>query len=151
MAESTKKPSKVFKILRIIALCMASLGALSIVLGSTLLSSPTCLAMIVPGVFVIFFSIPVFFWSFVPQFIKLGTHIRKEIEPAMIKTTKEIQQQNKEDLTDIANTRADITANAITKTAKAVKKGLTDSKVCKYCGSEIDVDSKFCNSCGAKQ
>ena len=34
--------------------------------------------------------------------------------------------------------------------AKGIKKGLyDDNKVfCKYCGAEIDSDSKFCNRCG---
>lgn len=71
-----------------------------------------------------------------------------EISKLSTKTTKYIQQQNKEDLTDIANTSAEITEGAISKSAKAVKNGLKDTMFCKHCGAEIDSDSKFCKSCG---
>ena len=68
-----------------------------------------------------------------------------------VKTTKYIQQENKEDLTEIANTNADIQSDAITMKTKALKKGLKDTMFCKHCGAEIDADSKFCNRCGKEQ
>ena len=74
-----------------------------------------------------------------------------EIQRIGVKTSKYIQEQNKEDLTDIANTSADISSEAITKSAKAVKKGLEGTKFCKHCGKEIDADSKFCSYCGKEQ
>ena len=77
---------------------------------------------------------------------------RPEIARLTTKTTKYIQQENKDDLTDIANTTADISGEAITKTTNAIKKGLEKDKIyCKYCGEHIDVDSIFCNKCGKKQ
>ena len=74
-----------------------------------------------------------------------------EIKKMQTKTLKYVQEENKDDLTEIANTTADIVDDAITQTAKAMKKGLTDTKFCKYCGKEIDADSKFCSHCGKEQ
>lgn len=76
---------------------------------------------------------------------------KPEIAKMHAKSTKYIQQENKQNLTDIANTTADISGEAITKTTRAIKKGLRDTKFCKHCGAEIDADSKFCNSCGGEQ
>ena len=82
-------------------------------------------------------------------FLMLG--FKPEIAKISTKSTKYIQQQNQEDLTNIANTTADIAGGAITKTTRAIKKGFKDTKFCKHCGAEIDADSKFCNSCGGEQ
>ena len=72
-----------------------------------------------------------------------------------IKTTKYIQETNREDLEDIATTSAEIGAEATTITAQALaqglKEGFKDTKFCKHCGSEIDKDSKFCPECGGQQ
>lgn len=69
----------------------------------------------------------------------------------MTKTAKYIQQENKNDLKDMAITSAEIASEAVTKTAKAVKEGIKDSKFCKQCGAEIDSDSIYCSKCGKKQ
>jgi len=76
---------------------------------------------------------------------------RPEIAKMSAKTAKYIQQENKEDLTTIASTGAEISSGAITKTAKAIKEGFKDSIFCKHCGAEIDKDSTFCKECGKKQ
>ena len=85
-------------------------------------------------------STPFFFLGFRPEITKMAT-----------KSAKYIQDENKEDLKDIVDTTADIAGDAITKTTKAIKKGLKDTKFCKHCGAEIDADSKFCSSCGKEQ
>ena len=69
----------------------------------------------------------------------------------MTKTARYIQEENKEDLKDMANTSAEINSEAITKTARSVKEGLKSTKFCKYCGAEIDSDSVFCSTCGKEQ
>ena len=74
-----------------------------------------------------------------------------EITKANIKSTKYIQEDNKEDLKDIADNAADITSDAITKTATAIKNGVKSTKFCKHCGAEIDSDSRFCCKCGKEQ
>ena len=76
---------------------------------------------------------------------------RPEISKMNVKTQKWIQDQNKEDLTDIASTKADISKEAITTTIKAVKDGWQNEIYCKHCGEKIDADSKFCKACGKEQ
>lgn len=76
---------------------------------------------------------------------------KTEIAKLHTRTTKYIQEENKQDLTDIASTTADIASDAITTTTKSIKKGLKDTKFCKHCGKEIDKDSKFCSECGKEQ
>ena len=94
------------------------------------------------------FAIPLgLMMTFAGIFIGFGPEIAK----LKTKTTKYIQQENKQDLTDIATTQADIASEAVTKTASAIKKGLEDTKFCKYCGAKIDSNSIFCNQCGKEQ
>ena len=78
--------------------------------------------------------------GFLPEITKLHT-----------KTAKYIQEENQDDLKEIANLSADISKEAITKTAKAVKDGFDDCVFCKSCGKAIDSDSKFCRYCGKEQ
>ncbi len=71
-----------------------------------------------------------------------------------IKLGKHIQEQNKEDLTSIANTSAEINEQAIETAAKAAKRGLDDdseTKFCSQCCKKISKNSKFCSHCGAEQ
>ena len=76
-----------------------------------------------------------------------------EISKTSIRTQKYIQNENKEDLTDIANAAAEINANAVTTISHAAAQGFTqeNSVFCKECGEKIDADSKFCRHCGTKQ
>ena len=81
----------------------------------------------------------------------LFSGFRPEITKLMTKTNRYIQEENKEDLTEMASTGADIASDAITKVTRAVKEGLEESMFCKHCGAKIDADSNFCNRCGGKQ
>ena len=74
----------------------------------------------------------------------------KKMSNAMIDLQSEIYDENQDKLTKIANQSADINAAAVTKTAKAIKQGFKDTKLCEQCNNEIDVDSKFCKMCGKK-
>jgi len=69
----------------------------------------------------------------------------------MIDMQSEMLDKNQEKLTKIANQNADINSEAITKSAKALKKGFKDTVFCKHCGESIDSDSKFCKKCGKEQ
>ena len=86
------------------------------------------------------FGLVITVWGFIPNISKMA-----------IKTNRYLQEENKQDLTDIANTSADISSEAITKTTRAVKEGLKETMYCKHCGSQIDIDSKFCKVCGKSQ
>ena len=51
----------------------------------------------------------------------------------------------------MASMNANINKDAIYIKSKAIKDGLSSSKIyCKYCGNKIDSDSKYCNYCGKK-
>lgn len=70
-----------------------------------------------------------------------------------VEIKKQILDENAEILTDIAHKEAKIKSVGIKSAAKAIKEGLTemDNIYCKYCGVEIDNDSKFCKKCGKEQ
>ena len=91
--------------------------------------------------FGLFAGITCLMFGFSPEMSRLAT-----------KSAKYIQQQNKDDLTDISNTNAEIASGAVVKTAKAVKEGLKEeNKFCTHCGERIPNDAKFCSKCGEKQ
>ena len=71
-----------------------------------------------------------------------------EIAKARAKTLRYIQEENKDDLTAIANNSAEITSDAVSKTANAIANGVQKTMFCKHCGARIDADSTFCSQCG---
>ena len=71
-----------------------------------------------------------------------------EIAKARAKTIRYIQEENKEDLTAIANNRAEIMSDAVSTTAGAIVNGVQKTMFCKHCGAKIDADSTFCSRCG---
>lgn len=71
-----------------------------------------------------------------------------EIAKARTKTLRYIQEENKEDLTAIANNSAEIMSDAVSKTANAIANGVQETMFCKHCGARIDADSTFCSRCG---
>ena len=82
----------------------------------------------------------------------LAQGFRPEMTRMSAQSMRYIQNENKEIFTDIANTTAEITQNAIAQTAKAVSDGISGDKIyCKHCGAMIDSDSKFCSKCGKEQ
>lgn len=76
---------------------------------------------------------------------------KPEITKMRASSTKYVMEQNKGDLRDIANVSAEISKDAVSTIAGAVKEGVSDTIFCKHCGAKIDADSKFCSSCGKEQ
>ena len=76
---------------------------------------------------------------------------RPEMTKMFTKSAKYIQQENKEDLADMATTAAEISKEAVSITTNAVKEGLSDTMYCKHCGAKIAKDSRFCKECGGEQ
>ena len=69
-----------------------------------------------------------------------------------INMKKNILNQNKDSLKDIADIEANIKKGYVKTVAKSIKEGLEEDIIyCKYCGSMIDSDSKFCKKCGKEQ
>jgi ribosomal protein L33 len=71
-----------------------------------------------------------------------------EIAKARVQTARYIQEETKDDLTAIASNSAEITKDAVTTTAEAIREGMEIKKYCKHCGAKIDSDAKFCTACG---
>ena len=132
--EKIKEP-KIFIILKLLSIAMFIGGVVATIVLYILEPS-----IIFIGIIVFVVSLPLLYVAFIPQ-----------IKRTVVKTKRYIQQSNKEDLTDINNASADIVSGAITKTVRSIKKGLKDTKFCKYCGVEIDADSNYCSKCGGKQ
>lgn len=141
-----KKP-KIFLFLKILAPVLLISGIVLIVLGTAVYpetfdghSVAPNAALFAPGMILLPFAIFCFIYAFIPEMNKTN-----------IQTVKYLQQDNKEDLKEIADASAEITSDAFTKTTSAIKKGLKDSKYCKHCGKAIDADSKYCKDCGKEQ
>ena len=136
-----KKPEhlKKFKIIGIIGLAVGFIGIILVIAGFGGNSG-----MFILGGFMMVFG------TFVgTTCTKIG--FSPEISKMKIKTAKYIQEDNKEDFKDIADTTVDITGEAVTRVVRSVKDGLDDTMFCKHCGEKIDADSKFCKKCGLEQ
>ena len=133
--KNVKEP-KYLLILRIIGFSMLIAGITWIVLDLAVFYY----GLEIIGVAMVFFSIPIIITGFSAKISKM-----------QIERAKYVQQLNADNLTDMANTSADISSQAIVKTTKAIKRGMQDSVFCKHCGAEIDKDSKFCKKCGKEQ
>ena len=75
----------------------------------------------------------------------------KELSRATIDLQKELLDENENALKELSSKRADIESVGLEKKAAAVKRGLTDTKKCKFCDAIIEADSIFCKECGKKQ
>ena len=127
----------IFKIIGAIAIVVAVFGIVLLVRGFGDFESNNFMI----GAFIFPVSIFVGVACLVKGFSPLITKLS-------IKSAKYVQNENKDDLKDIASTAADVMSDAATTTAKAVKDGLSDTVYCKYCGKQIDADAKFCSACG---
>lgn len=78
---------------------------------------------------------------------------RGKLMSRQIKATKYMMDESKDDIKNISTNMADATKDSIEITTRAIKDGITkdDGIYCKYCGSLIDGDSKFCKNCGKEQ
>ena len=138
-----KKPKHflVFKIIAVVGIAVLIGGLVLIITGFGDFESNN---FMIGGIMMpvgLFIGVTGFMFGFAPEISKMSA-----------KSAKYIQNENKQDLMDIANTRAEIMEGAVTKTAKAFKEGFAeDTKYCKHCGAVIDADSKFCSKCGKEQ
>ncbi|MBQ7913070.1 MAG: hypothetical protein IJ308_04905 [Clostridia bacterium] len=144
----SKKKPVVFLILKILAaffLCVAITGIVFVIVGFGDFENEW--KFILGGVLSslgVFLTFTCGIIGFYPEIAKLS-----------VKMTKHIQAANKEDMTEIASTNAEIQSDAIRTVASAAREGFegTDgaTKFCKHCGALIDGDSRFCKECGKEQ
>lgn len=80
----------------------------------------------------------------------LNPNIQGKMLSKQVKSLRNMMDESKDTLKSLADDMADINADSIEATAKAVKKGLTsdDDITCAHCGKKIDKDSKYCKYCG---
>ena len=141
--KDAKQIKKHFWILKIVGITLLAAGVVLFVVGISNMGNfennlfLTCGMGSMPILFVGILSTVL---GFRPEMAKIHT-----------KVSKHILEENRQDLTEIAETHSEINSKAITKTAKAVKEGLNDTVFCKHCGEKIDSDSNFCKHCGMSQ
>ena len=155
---NNEKPTH-FKIFKLLGFGLIAIGILVIIIGMLknvpemgekgwMEAKSVRMFIIFAGLACCLFSAPLLVLGFKPEIAKMTT-----------RSAKYIQEKNKEDLKDIMANTGDIASagftpaveETITKTVKAVKKGIKDTKFCTQCGKEIDADAKFCSHCGEKQ
>ena len=79
----------------------------------------------------------------------LNPNIQGKMLSKQVKSLRNMMDESKDTLKSLADDMADINADSIEATAKAVKKGLTsDDVICAHCGKKIDKDSRYCKYCG---
>ena len=127
----------ILKIVGILALALAVLGVVLLVKGFGDFESNNYLI----GMFLTPFSTVI-------GVLCITTGFRPEIAKMRAKSARYIQEQNKEDLSAIATTAAEIISEGAATIADAVRE---EKKFCKHCGASIDRDSKFCSECGKEQ
>ena len=132
------KEPKFYLICRIIGCILPILGiVVLIVWGTTWVPDDLVPAYLGSGIALISLGLVCILIGCIPQMIKFG-----------IRTTRYVQQENKEDLVDVGTTLVknvrDIKNNAQNSVAET-------TTYCKHCGEKIDAGSKFCNHCGGQQ
>jgi hypothetical protein len=137
------KEPKHFMIFRFVGFLLLFGGITLIILGAVVFrtgrGAGDNAALIVPGIFSCILSIPSLLIGFATKINKMH-----------IDSIKYIQEENKENIKEIANNSADIVAEPLSKVVKSIKQENKKNKYCKECGASIDLDSKFCKSCGKK-
>lgn len=79
----------------------------------------------------------------------LNPNIQGKMLSKQVKSLRNMMDESKDTLKSLADDMADINADSIEASARAVKKGLTsDGVICSHCGKKIDKDSKYCKYCG---
>jgi hypothetical protein len=144
---SNVKEPKLYLILRILGFTLLVIGICMIVAGIIVgqdidpFESSLDMALIFPGVFIVMGGISCTVIGFEPKMAMMSA-----------RKARYIQEMTKGDLKAVADTQADISIEAVSRTAKAIKDGIddkvADTMFCKHCGETIDQDSKFCKHCG---
>ena len=126
-----------FLVLKIIgALCLAVFAAgtvMYIVSISTYeFGSGLFIAGLIMMVLGLMSGVPCLFVGFLPRLLQ-----------ARVNTMQMMQQQNIKIIKELSAASAQVSANT-----QATQQGSCEKMYCKHCGVQIDIDSRFCKSCG---
>lgn len=104
---------------------------------------------------ILFIIVPVFIvLTFVFALVAtFSPKVRGKMLSNQMKSLKYMVDESKGDIESISTDMANATKGGVETTVRAIRKGLTEDEdiYCKYCGSSIDHDSKFCKHCGREQ
>ena len=104
------------------------------------------------AVFVIIIFTILFMFFVLTGFSEKGIERRlTKMGNAVTRAQANIVKNNEDIMTDTANKSANIHKDAVKTMAHAIKEGFSEENgntYCKYCGTLIDADSKFCKHCG---
>ena len=78
--------------------------------------------------------------------------ILTDLSKSALNVQHDILTKNEDALKNIATKQANINKEGIKIKSEAIKDGFYGKNIyCKYCGSSIDSDSRFCKNCGKQQ
>lgn len=141
-----KKTPAIYRLCLTLGILGIIIGIVLIILGTTVLGEPFMdtiqpnFAIFVPGMFLTMISLSSLIYGLTPQIVKISA-----------KNKKYLLNENKQEFKDIVDTTADISKDAVSTVANAIKHSDSPKLFCKYCGSENDADAQFCKKCGKKQ
>lgn len=135
---------KLYRNLKISGFCLLALGIILSVVGGVFLAKDVrevCIPCLIIGVLMIGISLMIILLGFIPKFSNYS-----------IKSTQFIQEINKEELEELMSTRAEIARSGASTIFDAFNESREISQkekiYCKFCGKQIDKDSRFCKFCG---
>ena len=134
---------RVYRVLRILGIVALLVGVAMVVVGATVCESQSGaqIGLICGGAVLAFLTLPLELSGNIPRMAR-----------TRVQTERYLQQESEADLKVLANKTADITKEAVSTTARAIKEGLGNETIyCKHCGKGIDHDSTFCKFCGKEQ
>lgn len=93
-------------------------------------------------------GVPCLFFAFLPRLLEARVESMQRLQQQNIHIIKEISAAASQASADMhaATSTPDSSDNTVTE--ESVSENNVEKMYCKYCGVQIDLDSKFCKSCG---
>ena len=136
-----RKPTH-FRVLKLLGLLAAAVSVAGIVLLITGFGKFESSRFIIGGMMMSF--------GLVAAFPCLIIGFSPELTRMRVRSSRYIQNENREDLTELANTSAEIMSGAVKTVANAARDS-EKPRFCRHCGKSIPEDARFCPACGGQQ
>ena len=140
MEYKERNVNKICHNLKIAGFCLLAVSVILVIVGAVFLAKHNLhigISLLVVGIFVLAISLVLVVISFIPNFSNYT-----------IKSSQYIQQANKEDIEDLLSTKVSYPKRRETIFEESLQETKKNQIYCKYCGKQIDEDSKFCKYCG---